>query len=517
MGVAQRNQRSAAHAQGGGRVPVRVPVRVPSARCALRAALLAGLLACAACASPSSDVHLAPFFSHVSRAGGGREVDALAGAVRLRRPTPAAAIDEWALRPLVSHRSGDVSLTHFLVPLGQHRSTAEDTSSRLIPLYWYQRHTHPGERSRWRFFSLLGFVFGRQVDGSRSIAWFPLGGHIVDYLSWDRIDFVLFPLFVRTQRFGRNTWHFLWPLFNWGDSYAGRTRRFLPFYAESVRDGVFERRSYVWPFLHVADEDLDRPPAERTHRWMLFPLLGRSTRGSFQATTFLWPFFGYSSDSQTGYRAWDGPWPFVRFQSGGANPSAETRQRFWPFWSHFENDRHESTWYLWPLFNVRREEYPDGSRTGSFLVPFWQGWHRTDSQGETQRRWTKLWPLYQDYEEQGARRWAFPALNPFWPTPVIDDHYAWIYELFAVETDGRRRSERSWGGLWRRERDELEERAYLSGLWSRRRYRAGGEAVRETALLFGLVRWRSRPGERFDLMAPAFPGPGWPSRRTEAP
>ena len=34
--------------------------------------------------------------------------------------------------------------------------------------------------------------------------------------------------------------------------------------------------------------------------------------------------------------------------------------------------------------------------------------------------------------------------------------------------------------------------------------------MRETSLLFGLLRWRVTEGEGFDMLPPAFPGPGWP-------
>ena len=58
-------------------------------------------------------------------------------------------------------------------------------------------------------------------------------------------------------------------------------------------------------------------------------------------------------------------------------------------------------------------------------------------------------------------------------------------------------------------------------IWSRRAFRAGGEPQVEHSLLFGLLRWRSYPerdGFWPDLMAPAFPGPGWPMQApAEAP
>ena len=102
--------------------------------------------------------------------------------------------------------------------------------------------------------------------------------------------------------------------------------------------------------------------------------------------------------------------------------------------------------------------------------------------GQRQELWTKLWPFFQRYEQGPRGRSALPALNPLWHLPVIDEHYSWIYELYAHESDGEQSRERSWGGIWRRETDAYEERTYVAGLWSRRKYREeGADGARDVA------------------------------------
>jgi hypothetical protein len=95
---------------------------------------------------------------------------------------------------------------------------------------------------------------------------------------------------------------------------------------------------------------------------------------------------------------------------------------------------------------------------------------------------------------------------------VIDEHYAWLWEIYTRQRLDDRVRVRSLLGLWRREKDRDEDRRSFVGLWARRDYSVAGEPVRETSLLFGLIRWRSRGG-RATLMAPALPGPGWPLER----
>jgi hypothetical protein len=90
--------------------------------------------------------------------------------------------------------------------------------------------------------------------------------------------------------------------------------------------------------------------------------------------------------------------------------------------------------------------------------------------------------------------------------------YAWIYELYTREVDHEIVRERTWLGLYRREKDDLEDRASIVGLWGRRRY---GNTT-ETSVLFGLLRWRKTPSGSLQWLPPAIPGPGWPLRR-EAP
>ena len=84
-----------------------------------------------------------------------------------------------------------------------------------------------------------------------------------------------------------------------------------------------------------------------------------------------------------------------------------------------------------------------------------------------------------------------------------------LYSTHRVEDIVR---ERSWLGLYRRERDANEDRRSFVGLWGLRKYWAEGEPVRETSLLFGLVRWR-KAGAGRSFLPPAFPGPGWPLER----
>ena len=484
---------------------------------ALGALLVAALAA--SCAGFDRDVHLSPAWSDLSMAGGGREQEALAGAVRVRYTTPDGPMSHWAVRPFVSRTQepdGD-SLTRFIVPLGTRKVVGENRLTQLLPVARYERDRDELGRLEWRYFMLIPPVVWSQDPSGRTVrAIFPIGGVVERFVTYDRIVFAAFPLYMKTEREGRTSYHVLWPFFAWSFKPGGPTGfRFWPFYGVNKTE-FRERRFFLWPFFHVHHDRLHLSPDKQEHLWMFFPFVGRERVGSLRSTTVLWPFFGYASDPASGFWAWDGPWPFVRYQRPGTSDAA-TRSRVWPFFGHYEGDGLESSSVLWPILTWRTETYPDGRREAENYVPFWQNWRRYDLSDRREGSWEKLWPVYQRYVDEKAdraqlERFAFPALNPLWHTPVIDDHYAWVYELYVKERIDERIRERSWGGLWRRDRDAYEDRTYLTGLWSRRIYVAAGERVKETSLLFGLLRWRAGPGG--GLMLPALPGPGWPIERS---
>ena len=285
--------------------------------------------------------------------------------------------------------------------------------------------------------------------------------------------------------------------------------RFWPFYGHSIRSGRWDKRFALWPFFHWQKRGLGRPEAEQERAWLFWPFVGRRTQDRAHATSVLWPFFGFSSDPDTGFWAWDGPWPFVRLRQPGRRArDPAVRRRFWPFYSLFRSDLLEERAVLWPIFRKRLEVYEDRVRRGRFAIPFWRQWRFETHEGDFLGSWERLWPLFHREVRRDGYDFAFPDLNFMWRTPHIQDNYAWLWELYGQERRDDRVKSRSWGGIYRREVDRFEDRAGVAGLWSRRVYRdPAGEKVRETSLLFGLLRWR-RSAQGMRLMAPALPGPG---------
>jgi hypothetical protein len=478
-------------------------------------AIAALALGIAGCASPRMERHLAPIFTEISRGGGGTELEAFGGIVRIRRPQPGGPHEQFALRPLVivDRTPKGETLSHFLTPFGTSKTSGGEYFWQLLPIARYQRNINDKGVLEWTFLSLPGIYWARRADGRTLRAVFPFGGVLEDFLSYDRIVFVLFPLYAKVERHGRTTYSFLFPVFAFTRGEGGSGWRIWPIYGTSKLDGTYERSFFLWPIFSWQKNYRRQPQGKEETKWMVFPLVGQARRDTYSSTTVLWPFFGWAEDEQTDFWSWDGPWPLVRLHH---DPQTGTfRTRFWPFYSRYQGDGLDSTWYLYPIINHRTEEYSEAHKDSLYVLPFWQSWVRDDvTTGRTS--FTKLWPFFQ-VERGGDQvsKSAFPALIPLWRTPEIDDMYAWIYELYRRERDHDVVHERSWLGIYRREKDAQEDRVSIAGLWARRRS-GPGRATTETSVLFGLLRWRKTASGSLEWLPPAIPGPGWPLKREES-
>ncbi len=465
------------------------------------------------CQSPGADLHLAPFYTRVARAGGGVDTEALGGLYRhVVAPEEADRYrSELTVGPLLSFdRNGPGQWkSRFLVPLGSARRSGREAASSLIPLYSWSRQEQADGKLESNLITSIGLVLQHHEERGRNFGWFPFYGDLEDLLTFDRIHWILWPLYVGTRRGENRSHNLFYPIFH--RSKGGRQNgwRVWPLAGRTRRDESYDRRFFLWPFFHYQDNLLGTRRAERI--WMVWPLLGRTRRGTYRATTFLWPFFGFAYDRGGDFWAVDAPFFLVRLQRG---PGEVERTRFWPLASTHRADGLQTKNFLWPIFHWRKEEGGENGRRRSFFaIPVWQSWNREHPETGKKSSWRKLFPLFQHERDGDYARGSFPTLDPFWRNRLIDRHYAWMWKLWEWERRGNVRRQRSLLGLWRREKDGFEDRRSLAGLWAARDYAQNGRRIRERSLLFGLLRWRVTQGEGFDMLPVAFPGPGWPEER----
>jgi len=465
------------------------------------------VLLLAGCAASGSDVHLAPLYTRMATADGGTVVEVAGGLYRQHRRDEGDFLQWRTLAPLYGirrERDGDYIADHPFL-LGRTRHRGDETTSFVVPLYLgWSRDTAEGKRS---FFLGLPGILRQETPQATRWGWFPFYGHFEDFLTFDEARFVLWPLYVYADRNERQSHHFLWPLFGWTTGGGEKSFHLFPLYGRSTWEGRYDRSYWLWPFFHRHRNHLGGDTEVPEDVWMFWPFVGKSQRGTYTAWTGLWPFFGYSRDTESGFWALDFPWPLVRLQRG---PDETRRTRFWPLYSHLEDEGLSTTSVLWPLVTWSRERSSTAERDSFTFAPFWQQWDRKDLVTDEESSWRKLWPLYR-FERQGE--WSngtLLELDPFFRNDLVPNLLTSVFRLYEWEEEPRYRRERALLGLYRREKGRGEDRRSLAGLWARRSYEQDGVAVRETSMLFGLLRWRVTASDGFDMLSPAFPGPGWP-------
>jgi hypothetical protein len=429
-------------------------------------------------------------------------------------------------------------------------------------------------RREFDLVALPGVFWSRNERGANKLGWFPFYGELDRFLTYEHVRFVLFPLYVSAARDRFTHHHLLFPILGWTwnhepapgarptgpDPAAPRHQfRLWPLFGWNNKPGHWAEFFALWPIFQYRRGELWKPEAEQSKALAALPLIAWKRIGSYRAWSFLWPFFGFAYDPRGArlapdtepvpppppdpqrtaledlelerpnpagpYWAWDGPWPLVRLQGGGRDPAAEERTRLWPFYSHFQGDGLRWRTYAWPFVHSRQEATPSAERASFYVLPFYQALElerrrpefRPDGEvveGRASREtWNKLWPLVTSESADHWRRDALLALDPFSRFDWFRYHWSWLWELYAVESQGERVTTRTFLGLYRSQSDGHERRRSFTGLWSRRTTGEGRERSSETSLLFGLLRWRSGPGEDDPgLVRPAFPGPGWPAQ-----
>ena len=337
---------------------------------------------------------------------------------------------------------------------------ADPTKAFDFWIFWFSRETGSPETSYHAFFPVLGTIKYR--------------------FGFDRLTWVLWPVYLRSESKGTVTtstpWPFLrvtqgteqgfalWPLLGWRD-----------------RPERFHRTFFLWPlgWNNTIQPAEDAPAGTAPERQVGFiPFYTRLERPGFLDQNVVWPFFGHTERTlPTPYHESRYLWPFL-VQGRGENLYVN---RWAPFYTHSIRKGVDKTWVLWPV--LRQASWTEGrvtqTKTQFLYFVYWslEQHSRTNPRAAPAER-THLWPLFSRWDN-GAGRRQFQLLSPlevFFPgnEPVRD---AWT-PLFALyRSDERAPDDRRWSALW--------------GALTWRRQPDGEEFH-----LGPLLRWQRRAGER---------------------
>lgn len=398
-----------------------------------------------------------------------------------------------ALRPLFS-QARDVDTDRLnreaLWPLYMTREVRGGFSGRYLILSLYVNHDVDDPESPYRFW-IIPFVFrGQGLNGEPYSALFPIGGSIRNFLLQDQIEFVFFPIWMRTRLNDIETRHWVWPIYKRGGGEGVYHVRVFPFHGRSIRHDDHARRYAFWPFWTWAESYRSGTEGKG---YIFFPFWGHVNRAHERTFFLVPPFFRVSKGARV--TTMHLPYPLVQVSRGEIQ-----KTYLWPLWGEKSMPGTWSSFFLWPICYQQRVDKGNTVFHRALILPFVHSFRyeippETDAGSpEIIRSHFKLWPLF-GYQRDGDRsRFRTLALWPLKDTAAVERSYAPFWSLYERRRQGdATRSELLWG-LARHHRTGDEER-YVSVFPFFQYHRADAAAENcSFSILKGLVGYERREG-----------------------
>jgi hypothetical protein len=440
-----------------------------------------------------------------------------------------------ALGPFYYERAHEMAETWALPPIFSSTEWLDGEGHEYDLPYPFLTYDRYGGEYRWQFCQILNFAGGydqqgvarhrfslfpiyfqqRSADSNGNYtALFPIAGHLENRFFRSEIDFVLWPLYVKTvrrpsagpagedpslaaiyqlfeaRRGDVTTRNYLYPffhvrrgegLFGWQAwPLAGHEEKAITTRTNNWGDietvAGHEKLTVLWPIFTKLERNLGTPNPER--EWIFVPFYQQSRSPARDSTSYLTPFgLTLTEDRARKYREVDAPWPFIVFAWG----EGKTTRRVWPLFSQASSENLERNSYLWPIYTYRRSQGPTLDRDRHRICYFLYS-HTREKNTETGKAKTRtdFWPLFTHQRNfDGSRRLQILALlEPFAPAnKSIERNYSPLWSL------------------WRSAHNPQAGTHSQSLLWNLYRREVAPES-RKNSLLFGLFQYQSTADSR---------------------
>jgi hypothetical protein len=308
-------------------------------------------------------------------------------------------------------RAGDIENDYLLYPFFTWHREKDYRSFSFFQLFNTSRETEPGKPPRHAF-DIWPFYFSRDSGQPETSykALFPIGGTIKQRLGYDRIRFVIFPLYVEAEQKGVRTTHAPWPFLRFIDGAGEHGFEFWPFFGHRGRPHDYDSQFYLWPLIFKTTKNLSEPqPAVKLG---VLPFYARVTSPGYIDESYAWPFFGYTHRTEpVKYDERRYLWPFLVQGRGDVSYV----NRWAPVYTHSVIKGYDKTWLVWPLF--RHARWNDGGiDQEQNQVLFFVYWsltqHSTTNPRAAPANKTHLWPLFSSWNN-GAGLRQVQVLSPF--------------------------------------------------------------------------------------------------------
>ena len=340
--------------------------------------------------------------------------------------------DRSGFRPfyLSSKRPG-VETDYLLYPFFTWRNEKGYHSFSFFELVNESRLTEPGQPP-YRGFDVWPFYFSRDTgDPDTSYkALFPIGGTIKHRLGYDRLHFVLFPLYAEIEQKGMYTTHAPWPFLrfiNHGDEHGFE---FWPLFGHRGRPGDYDSRFYVWPLFYKSTTNLSEP--QPNVKLGVLPFYTLESAPGYINENYVWPFLGYTHrTAPVKYDEKRYLWPFLVQGRGDVSYV----NRWAPVYTHSVIKGYDKTWFAWPIFR-HAVWSSDGIAQEQNQVLFFVYWsltqRSTTNPAAAPAHKTHLWPLFSSWNN-GAGRRQVQIFSPFEAVFPDNEPVRQLYTpLFAI-------------------------------------------------------------------------------------
>lgn len=376
---------------------------------------------------------------------------------------------------------GDFRSGFFLYPLFSYSVDENTYKWSLFELIrrWDRRKEAKPRESQFEQggeFEIFPFWFSRETgDPEMSYrALFPIYGTIKNKLTFERLSWVLFPLYVQNEKRGAVTTSTPWPIIRVTRG-AAHGWGVWPLYNYVERPGVSRAKYYLWPLGYNVTRwpSAEDPPGTPVRRDVgALPFWARSTGPGYINQDYAWPFFGYSDRTiPIRYHETRYFWPFL-VQGRGDNRMIN---RWGPFYTHSVIKGYDKTWYAWPIWRHARWTDEGVARDRSQLLYFlyWSETQRAAARtNAAPARLTHYWPLLSTWDNgAGRRQWQlFSPLEVFFPGNEKVRHI-WSPLLALARHDqptpGESRTSLFWNAItWERQASANRKEMHVGPLFS---------------------------------------------------
>ena len=356
----------------------------------------------------------------------------------------------------------------FLYPFFTWQTEGSYRSFSFFQLVNARRETDTDNQTT-RGFDVWPFYFSRDtgVPDTSYKALFPIGGTIKSRLGYDRLHFVLFPVYLQTEQHEEQVTHAPWPFLRFIAGSGHHGFEFWPLFGRRGRAGDYDSQFYLWPLIYKTSRHLSDPQPDVKLGFL--PFYTRDTAPGSISENYVWPFFGYTHRTEPDhYNEQRYLWPFL-VQGRG---DVRYVNRWAPIYTHSVVKGYDKTWILWPL--VRHATWTEsGLNQEQNQVLWFLYWSLTQRSATNPAaapgHKTHLWPLFSSWDN-GAGRRQLQVLSPF--------------EVFFPTNEPVRQ-------LW-------------SPLFAIYRYDHRSPDDVRGSLLFSLVSWKNSPAEKEFHLGPLF-------------